>query len=374
MRAAGRGARAWLPDHSDELLLTAGLADDPALALDAWQRWRRASPLEIAGSAAFEIFPLVYRNLSDHGSEDPELARLRGVYRHTWSHNQVLYWTGGRALQTLEAAGIETMVLKGAALGPAVYGDPGVRRMLDFDVLVRPARALDAIEALRPGFVPVEDPPNLPLRIPGVHSGGLVDAEGREIDLHWYVLWQSSPDDDFWDAAVPADVAGVDARILSPPDQLLHVCVHGSGWPTMDSIRWVADAVTLIRTAGDDIDWDRLVEQARIRQLTLPMLDALSYLAHAFGAPVPDGTLRELRDTPRPVRERLARRAGRRRATPARILVGHWDRYRRLKALDPTGPRGRTLPAQLKGFYGARSYPALLRRFGRRLVQGPPGD
>ncbi len=372
MRSAGRGARAWLPDETDELLLRAGLADDPSVALDAWQRWRRVSPVEIGGTAAFEVFPLVYRNLSDHGCEDPELARIRGVYRHTWSRNQTLYWIGARALQTLEAAGIESIVLKGAALGPVIYGDPGVRPMTDFDLLVPRDRALDAIDQLQPSFVPCEDPPNLPLRIAGVHSGELVDAEGREIDLHWYVLWQSAPDDAFWEAAVPAQIAGVDVRILAPPDQLLHVCVHGSGWPTTDSIRWVADAVTLLRATEGSLDWDRLLEQARARQLTLPMLDSLTYLREAFGAQVPDRTLRELRDSPRGARERLVRRANRRRATPARILVGHWDRYRRLKALDPTAPRGRSFPAQLRSFYGEKSYPGLLRRFGRRLIHGPP--
>jgi hypothetical protein len=214
--------------------------------------------------------------------------------------------------------------------------------------------------------------PDIQARIVGVHSAPLVNGRDQELDLHWYSLWLSAPDEDFWRAATPARIGGADTMILSPPDQLLQICVHGCGWPTLDSIRWIADAVTLVRASEDGFDWDRLVDQARKRALTLPMLDSLSYLRAAFGIPVPDAVLQRLRDSDRAPREALARRANRRRATPPRILVAHWDRYRRLKTLDPDAPRGRSFAEQIRLFYGEPSYPALLRRFGRRLLHGSP--
>ena len=55
-------------------------------------------------------------------------------------------------------------------------------------------------------------------------------------------------------------------------------------------VHWVPDALAILR--GDEpIDWDILYREARARRLTVPVREALRYLARAFDAPVPTRVL-----------------------------------------------------------------------------------
>lgn len=92
-------------------------------------------------------------------------------------------------LQLLEQAGVPAMPLKGPGLARALYGDPGVRRSLDIDLLVRPSdldRALEVVMAA--GYERPRDPSyahGLPrLHYVLRHRGGL-----PAVDLHWRVHW-----------------------------------------------------------------------------------------------------------------------------------------------------------------------------------------
>src|SRR5438046_343051 len=79
---------------------------------------------------------------------EPALVTLKSVYRHQWVANHRRLQRAGLGLEVLAEAGIETMVLKGAALAPGYYGDIAARVMLDVDILVRAERAREANDAL----------------------------------------------------------------------------------------------------------------------------------------------------------------------------------------------------------------------------------
>jgi hypothetical protein len=68
-------------------------------------------------------------------------------------------------------------------------------------------------------------------------------------------------DDDFRAAAEPVTFQGNRLRILSPTDQLLHVCGHAARWGEVPAIRWVADAVLILREGP--IDWQRFLVTPR---------------------------------------------------------------------------------------------------------------
>jgi hypothetical protein len=70
-------------------------------------------------------------------------------------------------------------------------------------------------------------------------------------------------------------------------------------------IRWIADAMMVMRTAGSAMDWHRLVDTAVERRLVVATERALAYLAAHFAAPVPDVVLARLRGQPRSYLERL---------------------------------------------------------------------
>lgn len=353
----------WLPNETQELLLHAAL-EEGELAVRAWDEWYSRTEMLGADNADIAVLPLAWRNVSRFEGDHPGLERLRGIYRHTWIRNQLLVRFGAQVVSELRGDGIDSIVLKGVALNLLHYPDDGTRPMADLDVLVPRERAADAIAVMRRTLEPDPDYPHPERRVSVHHSSPFTDGGDMEVDLHWYSLWQSSPDDDFWEAAVPIEMAGVPSLALCPADQLLQVTAHGAAWNPTGILRWVADAVMVIRNSPD-LDWDRFVAQARKRELTPGLAGALSYLRSEFGADIPASALDELRGAPAPLRTRTARRVRERPLSALGVLALHWDRYRRLRSLDPSAPRERTFPSQLRVWWGYDSN----ADFGRHVVR-----
>ena len=287
--------------------------------------------LDDADHASQRLLPLVFWNLRRLGIDDPDVPRLRGTYRRAWYLNQLTFRTAAGVIGRFREAGIETLALKGVALSLLHYRDAGLRPMDDVDLLVRPSQAAEALAILeRDGWQPLE---KVPSHLEVKHAHPFMDDGGRRIDLHWNALWEAAPDDDLWGGCGAAQVQGRPTLALDPTDQLLHVCVHGVQWDPTPSIRWVAHAVTVLRTSS--IDWERLVARARARRLTLGLSGSLACLRDQLAAAVPPGVVEALAAAQAPVYERLGHRAKSWHGGLARRLVLNWDRHRRLAVLYP---------------------------------------
>ncbi|HWA53605.1 MAG TPA: nucleotidyltransferase family protein [Solirubrobacterales bacterium] len=342
-----------LPTAEQLLVLHAALDPAPAAAV-AWQRWRQAIDFDDVDHGSTRLLPLVYRNLGAGAFDEEVAGRLKGLYRRSWSHNQLIFKRAAGAIGVLEGAGIETLVTKGASLALLSYGDVGVRPMDDVDVLVPFDRATDAIEVLSAaGWTPDREDPLAWTRVH--HSLGFGGSDHGEVDLHWFALWQPARDEHLWRASVPLQLAGATTLAPCPADQLLLACVHGTPWSPLPPFRWVADAVTVIRSAGEGLEWDRLVAEARRRRLTVATAAALDYLRLEFGAPVPASALAGLAAAPTTRHERAAFRAACRPDSPLRTLRMAWDRYRRLRDLDTGAPRPRGFVPFARRFWGLDS-------------------
>jgi hypothetical protein len=73
-------------------------------------------------------------------------------------------------------------------------------------------------------------------------------------------------------------------------------------------IRWVADAMVILRTSPE-LDWRRLVAQARQRRIVLPLRESLQYLRNLLNAPLPAGAMEQLASLPVRLVERMEYRA-----------------------------------------------------------------
>ncbi|MCP4397346.1 MAG: nucleotidyltransferase family protein, partial [bacterium] len=117
------------------------------------------------------------------------------------------------------------------------------------------------------------------------------------IDFHWHVMHeccQPDSDRDFWDHAIPFNFQGIETLALCPADQLLHICVHSARFGSNTRLRWVADVMVILQNSPSDIDWNRLILQAKTRRLILPVRETLTYVKTRFNAPVPEDALQEL--------------------------------------------------------------------------------
>lgn len=162
----------------------------------------------------------------------PAAARgpFEGRARHTLARELMFRATADRVIGALGARGVRPIPLKGFVLQRYVH-PPGVRDMVDFDLLVRRdevVTAASAIESL--GFA----------RLLGGDSGGAYvnsiyfadPGEAHAVHLHWHVLNASLPVG-LALPSIPLEAIRVRARpagpfdLLDPHDLFLTLCEHG---------------------------------------------------------------------------------------------------------------------------------------------------
>ena len=290
-----------LPNPTQELLLQAALSDGDT-ACGAWREWqvRTRWETDAIDEASLRMLPLVYSSLTRIDPLLPGLVRLKGWYRRSWLENTRLLHQTRPSIQALLDAGLRVMILKGTSLTVRYYKDRGARSMRDIDLLVPDSEAAAALEILeRLGWTSNERD-NAARDVLARHHGvNLAHPDGGRIDLHRRLLADSprNADGPLWEHAVPV-VLG-DSHVVAPcnADELLLVCVHGWQWQPVPSIRWIHDAVTIARHMKED-DWQRLVNEARRRQVSLRMSLAIGVIRERFGTAVPDRVLAQLGTTP----------------------------------------------------------------------------
>lgn len=318
--SAGRdyNLHACTPNGAQRLLLRVALGDDDG-ALEAWREWRQTQDIDAIDSASFRLLPLIYLRLKVLAPGDPLLARLQVVYRHTWFKNQLLVNQAQQAADALEAAGIDTMLLKGGALSITRYTDPGARHMNDIDLMVRPADFEPAMQLLLANNWNLQG--TTPTRIATARRRGFIHGCGftlgeAEIDLHAQLsrfVWQD--DERVWGTSQQVQWGKLRVRVLAPTLALYHTCVHGVRW-SHAILTWIPDAMALLEQERDALDWDLLVNLSRQSRTVCQVWNALAFLAGEYGAPIPARLLQQLRESPTSWVERaeyraLAQRPGR---------------------------------------------------------------
>jgi len=246
-----------------------------------------------------QLMPLVYRNLTSQGLREELPADFKRSYLATWANNMYRFEALEKTLELLHGLGIQTLVLKGAALAPVYYKDLGARVMGDFDILVRETQFHAAANALlATGLVPVSSPEYFDCRF--FHALQFYYRNGgAHVDLHCHALLsdcRTDADRSFWDASSPFRFSRTETRILAPTDQLITACVHGMIFSEPRQLRWIADAVTILRSCPGLMDWPRVLAVCQDRGLTLQMAAALNYLRDSFEQPVPPEIPRQLEE------------------------------------------------------------------------------
>lgn len=291
---AGQGLP-W-PQGAQELIMLAavGPEEDALYAFNAW-----CAEVDIEShldGGSFRLLPLVYDRLQRRNIAHPLMGRLKGVYRRAWYENNRLFGDIAPILAELKAAGVPTMLLKGAALAHSWYPSLATRPMLDIDLVVPRDKVEQAFAVLERCGWTANDRVK-PHERPEAHALDFRNAEGRELDLHWHCLRETpsaQADAWFWDQARPFSFCGVETLQPSPTSMLLQIVLHGVRSNIEPPIRWIADATVLLRAAADQIDWPQIERFAIQHRLTYRLHLGLDYLKTVYGAPVPQGVLQRL--------------------------------------------------------------------------------
>jgi hypothetical protein len=327
------------PDWIRDRLILSALAPTPT-ALAAWH------PLVEAGLPDTPVverwLPLIGWHLRQTELPLPIRQRLAAAHREAWVSNTRLWLAAAPPLASFDAAGIDWMLMKGAALAWSVYESAAHRPIGDVDVLVRPHQAAAAHALLYAEGWRAENTTTdgRSTAVNGLHGTNYAKGAHGSLDLHAHALREGcgmDADDRFWERSVGATFEGRPVRLLGPADQLLHVCIHGLRWTPVRSCHWVADAATIIRHAGEALDWAAFIDESPRRQLAYHLYGALDLVSRITGVAVPPRVVDGLRPRGAPWFERLERRVKTRALYGPGGMLLMWYDWRRLRAARAGG-------------------------------------
>lgn len=200
-------------------------------------------------------------------------------------------------LHSCTEAALGVIVLKGAALAETVYSRPGLRLFGDIDVLIRSEDAVRA-EALLRGLGYVAEPETwadlLQGRVCEANFFRPAPQGMVVVELHTDLLnnaFLRGPvhldQAGLWARSCLVRLAGAEARVLGPEDQLLHLCLHLAGH-YFDAPNSVRDIVQVC--AAGPIAWPVFGDLCRAAQARTIGWGGL-FAASLQGAQVPVSVL-----------------------------------------------------------------------------------
>ena len=249
------------------------------------------------------LAPLFFKRLkqSDVRVHVPEDAweRLRLAYFAGTGRNKRIYRELRPVLRRLVSERIPVIVLKGAYLAEAVYGDVAVRPMGDVDLMV-PRAELFRAQATLLGMGGVRrlssDEELLDWR--RHHHVQPVVVRDVAIEIHWTIVPPNAPvrvdAAGLWDRAHPVTIAGVEVLALSPEDLLLHLCLHFGCDNRFGGLKSLCDIDETIHHFGGKMGWALVVHLAREWEASRYVGLTLHLARSMLGAGVPDEVLERL--------------------------------------------------------------------------------
>ncbi len=318
-RRANRVPRAGAPWSSHgEPVSAGGDRRETALLLEVCRPDRQAERIRrafgevpaghgvVTRAIALDVGPLFFAALREVACLDefPEQTRAtlsRAYYREA-AVNARAHARLEEVLAWLSREGIDTVLLKGAALAEPVYGDLAVRHMRDLDLLV-PESGLRSTQRILEGHGYV--------RSEAWHSAEWYETAHHHlvpmhspdgavtIEVHRHIVRSTDPISidvhRLWERTRAVRIGTTDTRSLAPVDLLLHAAVHRTlAGEFVGQMQTLCDIATIVHRFGSDIDWDDLLEWAPGRKAAKYLAYPLRWAAALLHAPVPAAVMTDL--------------------------------------------------------------------------------
>jgi hypothetical protein len=251
------------------------------------------------------VASLVHRALEQTSTNDAVpahvAARLFDAHRDSAKRGMVFSAALAAVHDTLRAAGILALPLKGPVLAATLYPDPALRPFSDIDVLVRPADLPAALRALaRIGWMLDRELARVPVRTLLTMSTEAIvrGPDGVPLDLHWELAPRGYPfrfDPALLFGSVRAvRFEGRDLPGLAPEALLVFLCMHGAkhAW---SRLMWICDVARLGTAGFDAVAALRFADRAGC---TRPTLMGLLLAHELLAAPVAASIIERARAEP----------------------------------------------------------------------------
>ncbi len=254
--------------------------------------------------------PLAYRHLYQADAPLPPAIKrqMQALTARHQKANLIRLQVLRDILAAYQAAGLATIVLKGAALACVIYPDPSLRPMSDLDLLVHPSDLARAREILiEQGFA-------VPVQAKAIGAQRHLEAASLQVEgwsvqvelhhklhdayfdhiaarlphspLRWIQAAAARStfeiSEQTWQALQSFTLEDVTAQALGDTDMLIHLCQHlASHVNAWDSPRliWIADIVSWAEHYAATIDWEWLRQRHAAVLNTLSLLHAMTPLS-----------------------------------------------------------------------------------------------
>jgi putative nucleotidyltransferase-like protein len=355
--------RRFWPDPAQASLLGFCLLRDPSAAVRAWHEWKTRVRLDDLDHGSFQIMSLVHNRLLELGVADPDLPRIKGLYRFQWAQAQLDSRGARELLRALHREGFPSLLLQGAALGQTVYPDPSTRGVADMEVAVPRDAAAGALTRLATlGWV-AESLPD-PRALDWTHGCRLVHPVHGAAQLCWRILRAPAPagcDVELWRAARPLVYEQVPTQMLCAADQFLQASEQGTFASASAGPQWLVDCAFVLRHSPSPFDWARLIDQAARVRLVPHLPHTVRYLRRTLEPAIPAEAVASLNRLPVRLDERIAYFLAGRPEEKQRDLTHKWAmtarRYVQLKPDEIPSHLRRDIPRLLRLLAG-RAQPA----------------
>ena len=245
-----------------------------------------------------QLLPQLHANIG-HLLPAEMAVKLKQLRISTLMANRLLRTEMETVAKNFGNKGLPLLVFKGAAMTTLSYADAGCRPMSDLDLLVKEAHFNRACSLLEEAGWKVKnfgvDQPVFQMQIH--HARACFHPQQKvHLDLHVHINHRAcgvGVDEEYWSRAKELSLGSALLRLCNT-DNLLQVCVHGTGQNDTPPIRWAMDAYLTMTRPQEGIDWDLLLAIAQRRFFSPELLLTLTWLQKNLQAPVPDRVLSEL--------------------------------------------------------------------------------
>jgi len=268
-----------------------------------------------AEAEAHHLGPLLYTNLkaANVALPRPVKRQLQGLYLRHRHANQIRTQILSEMLAAYQAAEIEALVVKGAALAHLVYLQPGLRPMRDIDLLVKPSQVHEAQQLLTeldfnvPVLPTGEMLPSKHLPVAVRHADGVIIS----VEIHHNLFHQdylvSMTTDNLTSQPIGFTLPNnITAYTLGYQDMLWHLSHHISNIAYPFRLIWIKDIVGFAEKFVDQIDWEfiqhhypRILNILSLFHWMAPLSDTLQQAASLKLAYPPKGIGQEFAGWPR---------------------------------------------------------------------------
>ena len=327
-----------LLDYRHTMLLRAALGEGPT-AIDAYRMWRASEKLDDTDDTVYRILPLLLATGEAAGLKDSDGPRMRGVVKHIWLSNMLRIQDLAEAKAALDAAGIESLLIKGGALFARSAHFAALRAAGDYDLQVRRSDAPDAVRVLKQASFR-----GLGMRLDlfssadfdrDIHAVAMTKSHaGRAIDLHWRPLpriFDNALVEELFAHAETAQLFDHKVRIPALADDLFLAVVRPEPWDNKETFLRAIEITHLLRSCRGLLDWSRfeaLVARYGMGWISAPLL---GLVRDEVGAPMPEGQVERIWHRAMPgkiVELSLRRKPPQQRGKWSRFLLAIFDSLR----------------------------------------------